>query len=176
MNWFLERLKSHEALWAKTNWLMEVSALSGLDSRAGQECSGWGVPADGGVVVPRAREQVVLVGLGDARSPPTCGCKAVPSSSPALMTQFPAGRESAPEILCAQSPALCPRAAVTEQACSPGRSRSHEPSMWKPSNMKRSHAGLWLVSPAFELVTYPPRTCSERLLCVARTSAAHIRA
>ena len=53
-----------------------------------------------------------------ARSPPTCGCKAVPSSTPALMAQFPAGRESTPEVLCCQSPALCPHAAVTDQACS----------------------------------------------------------
>ena len=53
-----------------------------------------------------------------ARSPPTCGCKAVPSSTPALMTQFPAVRESTPEVLCCQLPALCPRAAVTKQACS----------------------------------------------------------
>lgn len=49
---------------------MEVLALSGLEGRAGQECSGRGVPADRRVVVPRTREQVVLVGLGVAWSPP----------------------------------------------------------------------------------------------------------
>ena len=108
------------------------AALGGLDGRAGQECSGPGGQGArrrwcGG---PQGTGAGHVGGLGggtagprgadprQARSPPTCGCKAVPSSTPALMTQFPAGRESTPEVLCCQLPALCPRAAVTKQACS----------------------------------------------------------
>lgn len=153
---------------------MEVSALSGLEGRARQECSGrgcqqtivWWSPGHGAGRV---------AGLGGCKWSPPLWVQGGPCSTPALMTRFLAGRESTSEILCSQSPALCPRTAVTEQACSRGDHLSHEPHV-KTVKHEKGRSGLWLVSPAFELATHPPRMCSEWLFCVARTSAAHIGA